>query len=298
MEKLNVLFLSHLILYVFLISCNFAEKNIKKVGEKLIFKNIETDIQTEKIMDSLVTLEIEGHWVDILSPQNQEVIGNILVFPGWDFSRDDWCKNSSLCEECLKKGYRLIMPEMGKSVYSAKFYPETRKDWQVYPTKEWVLKSLIPRLQKDYNILTTNQKNYLIGLSTGGRGVALIALAFPELFTGAAALSGDFEQTRMPQDNLMRGYYGEYGQFPERWEGEDNPTKQIALFKTPIYLGHGKSDNIVPLEQTIIFYEALKKANPDLKVKLNTPEAKHDYAYWDSEVLNMLDFFENLETEK
>jgi S-formylglutathione hydrolase FrmB len=241
--------------------------------------------------DTLATLTIAGHAVDIRTPSKGDIKGNIIVLPGWSFTKDDWCKNSTLCTKALEKGYRLILPEMGKSVYSAAFYPETLKDWEKYPNKAWVINEMIPTLQKKHEMLLPTQKNFILGLSTGGRGVALIALAKPDLFAAAAALSGDFDQTQMPTDRLMIGYYGSYLKFKSRWEGEDNPTKQAEFWKIPLYLGHGRQDNIVPVSQTQIFYNAIKKYHHDLKVKLNLPNASHDYKYWDSEVDNMLTFF-------
>lgn len=257
------------------------------------FKTVQ--YRNEPRKDTLITLTIAGHAVDIRTPSTGEIKGNIIVLPGWSFAKDDWCKNSSLCQKALAQGYRLILPEMGKSVYSHEFYPETVKDWEKFPNKAWLLKEMIPTLQKKHKILLETDKNFVLGLSTGGRGVALLALAKPELFTACAALSGDYDQTQMPTDRLMIGYYGSYLKFKSRWEGEDNPTKQAEFWKTPIYLGHGRQDNIVPVSQTQIFYDAikkhLKKNNPTLKVKLHLADASHDYKYWDSEVDNMLAFF-------
>lgn len=251
-----------------------------------IFKN-----RPFPLKDTLQTLVIAGHAVDVRTPAQGKVKGNIIVLPGWSFSKEDWCDKSSLCTKALAKGYRLILPEMSKSVYSSTFYPETVKDWQKYPNKVWVIDEMIPVLQKKYEMLLPTQKNFMLGLSTGGRGVALIALAKPDLFLAVAALSGDFDQTQMNTDPLMIGYYGPYLKFKSRWEGEDNPTKQAQFWKTPIYLGHGKQDNIVPVSQTQFFYSTIKKYHPTLKVKLNLPNATHDYKYWDSEVDNMLTFF-------
>jgi predicted esterase len=244
-------------------------------------------------LDSVLDIKIEGHWVMILSPQTKEIKGNILVLPGWNFPRKDWCEKSSLCQKALSRGYRLVMPEMSKSVYSTKLYPETRSDWRSFPTKTWLVEKMIPYLQDSLQVMTEKQANFVLGLSTGARGVALVALAKPTLFRAGAALSGDYEQTQMPQDNLMIGFYGSYAQFKERWEREDNPAKQVKYFETPLYLGHGKQDKVVPVAQTQIFYDALRKAKPELRVKLHLTNAGHDYAYWDSEVENMLDFFES-----
>lgn len=254
-------------------------------------ENIITDKKNTNSKKPIETIEVAGHKVDIQNPKN-DIIGNILVLPGWDFSRTDWCKNSELCKKALAKGYRLVFPEMSRSVYSSEFYPETLADWKKYPTKKWIVEELIPYLQKEKSIFLEKDKNFVLGLSTGGRGVALLCLALPELWTAGASLSGDFDQSIMPNDRLMIGYYGSFQKFKERWIGQDNPLMQAKKFKTPIYLGHTKQDNIVPVSQTQLFYDALKKNKPQLKIKLNLVDGGHDYKYWNSEVDNMLHFFE------
>jgi S-formylglutathione hydrolase FrmB len=218
--------------------------------------------------------------------------GTFLVLHGWNLPAEDWCNKTSLCEEVLKLGFCVVLPDMGKSVYQQKDYPETRNEWRMYPTREWLTDTLIPLLQQKYSLLSENENNYLAGLSTGARGVALVLLDLPSLFKGAAALSGDYDQLKMPADNLMTGYYGPIKLFKDRWENTDNPMSRIKEFNTPIYLGHGKLDKVVPPEQTLMFYDSLKKYHPALKIKLNMPDAQHDYQYWGSEVENMLKFFE------
>ena len=89
----------------------------------------------------------------------------------------------------------------------------------------------------------------------------------------------------------MTAFYGSINNFRERWENPDNPTNRIKEYNTPIYLGHGKLDNVVPPEQTKMFYDSLRKHHPKLKIKLSMPKAQHDYDYWGSEVDNILKFF-------
>ncbi len=244
-------------------------------------------------LDSAVNIQIKGHWVTILSPKTSPAKGNILVLSGWSFPRQDWCEKSSLCRKALARGYRLVLPEMGKSVYATQLYPETRADWRSFPTNTWLMKEMIPYLQDSLGIMTLAQDNFALGLSTGARGVAMVALANPDLWKAGAALSGDYDQTLMPQDRLIAGFYGNYAQFKKRWEEIDNPNRQAQNFKTPLYLGHGKQDNVIPLSQTELFYSNLHRLHPNLRLKLNIQiNGKHDYTYWDSEVENMLNFFE------
>ncbi|MEO1652823.1 MAG: hypothetical protein AAFU64_04690, partial [Bacteroidota bacterium] len=131
--------------------------------------------------DSLIHISVAGHEVDIIFP-NEAPRGTLLIFPGWNFPRQDWCQKSSLCREAKQKGYVLVLPEMGKSLYSSSVFPETDSDFLKYPSLDWLRDQLIPHLQEQYELLLPNAPNYLLGLSTGGRGVALMALAKPDLF--------------------------------------------------------------------------------------------------------------------
>jgi enterochelin esterase-like enzyme len=237
---------------------------------------------------------INNRKVLIKTPGSRKIQGAFLVLHGWNFPPEDWCIKTSLCEKATEKGYCVVLPDMGKSTYHERIYPETRPDWRSFPTRKWLTDTLIPFLQKKYSLLVPEERNFIVGLSTGARGVALVALDLPELFKGAAALSGDYDQSEMPRDNLMTGFYGPYDSFHNRWDTTDNAVFRIAEFATPIYLGHGKSDKVVPPAQTRSFYDLLVKHHPRLKVRLNMPEAGHDYGYWESEVDNILEFFEEL----
>ncbi|MCS6796302.1 MAG: prolyl oligopeptidase family serine peptidase [Raineya sp.] len=285
---------------IFLLACGeeksntaFSQKQSPPASHAHFSDTLHSPTPTCDSLQNFQTLKIAGGLVDIALPDKKIPIkGNLLILQGFAFHRDDWCKKSSLCRKALAEGYVLIMPEMGKSNYMSQLYPETRPDWRKEPQKHWLIDSVFSFLQKKYCLLLPSQKNFAVGLSTGGRGVAVVALEKPELFTAVAALSGDYEQSKIPQDKVHIGYLGDYQKFPKRWQEEENIVFQIKKWKTPIYLGHGKQDKVCPYTQTQIFYEALRKNHPKLKVKVNLPEQyAHDYKYWDYEVDNILAFF-------
>jgi S-formylglutathione hydrolase FrmB len=218
---------------------------------------------------------------------------NILVLPGWNFSRKRWIEETSLQQEAAKRGYNLILPEMSVTIYESQYYPETKRKWAKTPGSQWIKEICIPQLQKR-DLLLPKQFNAVMGLSTGGRGAVLTALYNKGIFKAAASLSGDFDQKRMKYDKLMTAVYGPYGYYKERWEKADNPFAMIAEWNIPLYLGHGKKDSVVPYEQTKIFYEALKKAKPDITITFNDCVCGHDFIYWNSEVVPVLEFFETI----
>ncbi len=240
----------------------------------------------------LTTIEIDEIEVDLMVPEGKYQ-GDILVFPPWNESRKQWCKVSRLCSKASKKGFRVILPEMGKSIYAQTVYPETRDDWKPYPTLKWVREILIPELRINHCMLMPGGQNFVFGASSGARGAVLLAQDLPNLFVAVAALSGDYNPEKMKGDNIYRGFLGDYDAFPQRWETAENVLVGSSSIRSAMYLGHGKDDEVVAYDQTVSLYNTLLKSNPDLNVKLNIAEDRlGDFAYWSSELNNVFDFFE------
>jgi hypothetical protein len=246
----------------------------------------------KQLFQSDTSLMVSNVRVDILFPENKTE-GTILVLPGWNFKCDDICSRSNFCRLAKSMGFILIMPDMLKSIYASCLYPETRKDWLSYPTLPWITDTLVPFIRLHCKLLLAGQNNYLFGISTGARGVAMVALYTENIFIAGSGLSGDYNQLELQEDNLVKGYYGTCKQFPERWSGKDNPQKNASRLKIPLYLAHGKSDNIVPCSQTLEFYNTISMLNPQLGHAINLNDtAGHNYSFWQSEYLNAFKFFE------
>lgn len=255
----------------------------------------QTEVQLEKGWHK--NLQIDDVFYDLYVPVSPPV-GAILVLPGWNFPRTSWVENSDLVKYAQKYGYALILPEMGQTIYESSYYPETTRRWNNVPGGEFINHRFIPEIQTRHNLLQPGQNNTLLGLSTGGRGVALIALANPGLFVAGASLSGDFSQENMPTDNLMRAVYGEIDQFPQRWLGVDNPQARIAEWTMPLFLSHGTADEVVPESQSRLFYiKYLQAHQGDTQVIEYHPvaDAGHDYVFWNSQLEGIFKFFARFE---
>ena len=236
------------------------------------------------------TFLVNGRAVDIRYPSTK-IKGCILCLPGWNFSRTDMCDKSGFCAKAKEAGFILVLPEMGKSIYASSIYPETRSDWMRFPGMSFFTDTLFPFLQKQFNLLKEGENNFVYGISTGGRGVAMCAWHCSKIFKAGAALSGDYDQLRMPNDNLMKGYYGELSKFRERWE-KDDPYLHAEEFKVPLYIAHGGMDKVVPTEQSKLFYEKLLSVKDHPDVILHIAEAgEHNYQFWGGETEEVLRFF-------
>lgn len=238
----------------------------------------------------LYTIQVEGVDVDVIIPMG-DVRGTVLVLPGWNFPRDSWRKNSRIEKMAEKAGLILVLPEMGKTLYETEYFPETQMKWNPLPGAVFVKQKLLPELQTRYSILKPGQKNFLIGLSTGGRGVAVTSLDNPGLFTAGAAFSGDYAQEKMKQERINAAVFGPYDAFASRWTGRDNPNARASEWTMPLYLSHGLNDAVVPPEQTQIFGDAIRAKNPALAEFHLKAGFGHDYRFWDSELEPAFRFF-------
>lgn len=241
--------------------------------------------------DTLISLNGIETIIKVVPPEKKK--GTFLLLHGWNLPADDWCTKTSLCDSAISAGYCVILPQMGKSNYQLRSYPETRPDYASTPGLLWLTDTLIPHLQS-MCLLTEGESNFIVGLSTGGRGVACVCEQLPGLFIGAAALSGDYDQSAMQIDKVHIGFWGTYQKFSERWTTDENPIYGISKMKTPIYLGHGINDKVTNCIQSQLFYDSLKKHHPKLRTQIHLPEAGHDYDYWGSEVPAIMAFFRSL----
>lgn len=218
--------------------------------------------------------------------------GVILMLHGWNLPPLQWCNKSTLCYIAAKEGFTLVIPDLGKTTYHYNTYPETRKDYLQYPTRQWMYDSLIPYIQKNYALLLPGENNFVAGISTGGRGAALFALELPQIFKAAACLSADFDQTKIAGEPINTGYYGSYEKFKERWEGKDNIYYRACEFTVPLYLAHGSRDKVCPDSQTKLFYKKLKSCNKNLPHQLIIGENYgHDYVFWQKQSEKIIRFF-------
>jgi len=241
-------------------------------------------------------LNIGGVPYDIYVPTNFRSRA-LLLLPGWNFPKTGWIDNTRIVAFAEKFGYALAAPEMLRTVYESEYFPETTLKWNPVPGGRFIKEIFLPELRKRHGLFNAGQNNAILGLSTGGRGVALVSLENPGIFRAAAALSGDFSQENMPGDNLMRALYGPIPSFRARWTGRDNPMSRVAEWQIPLYLSHGRSDTVVPEAQSRLFYEALKKQGSSLRVVYDAVENQgHDYRFWDGRLDAVFNFFEEAMT--
>jgi dienelactone hydrolase len=237
------------------------------------------------------TLELGRRLITVHYP-SKKITGLILMLPGWNYSRNKTCENSSFCTKALAAGYVLVCPEMGKSLYASAVFPETRKDWKGYPQLSFLTDTLQLFLRQSLHLFQPGSRNFVYGISTGARGAALLLEHSGTLYWAGALLSGDYDPGDMQSDNLLKGYYGPYDQFRLRWEGTDSPLRNTDKLTMPLYIGHGQADSIVPPAQSKMLAGKLRKQGNKVITSFKSGE-QHNFHFWDSETDAILAFFES-----
>ena len=201
--------------------------------------------------------------------------GLILVLPGWNHSASLVCEKTDFCKQATEKGYTLILPEIKKSIYADSLYPETASWLKQEITFSWITNHLLPWIQKQ-TFYNPSKNNFIVGISTGGRGSAKIMLHLPDFFQKAYSLSGDFIPDIQPNDPLMNAGLGSISKFPSRWK-QENLSLKTTLLQKPLILYHGGKDKIVPVQQSKTFYEKDQSGKIVLRID---PSAGHDFLFW------------------
>jgi S-formylglutathione hydrolase FrmB len=279
-----------------LISCVQSNQSVIAIRDSSnSSKKIDTKVQyLTSRKDTLIKKYYNQLYAPVTIKYADKSKATLLVLPGWNYPDTQWCSKTSLCLKAQKQGYDLVFVEMQRSVYLKSYYMHTRKDYAKYPTRVWLIDSAFSPLFSQ-QLLDRTKPIFVIGLSTGGRGAAILALDYPDLFSGAASLSGDFNPLLQKDDPLMINSIGSFVQHPKLWSADNNITLRAAEIKVPLYIGHGMGDKVSPVKQSLQFVDTLKKKNPTLTIKTNFPKtAGHNYTYWDSEVDSVLRFFSSL----
>ena len=304
-----------------ILACNLAgNKQQSKKDSAITFEdevvakvlyNQSIKISSPFTKDTVYQVKCMGKPIEVRFAISQQNQGNtrklLLLLPGWNYTDTQWCTRTNLCNYAQNLGYDLMFVEMGKSVYMDSLYPQMRKDYCFHPTRTWLFDSVMkPLMLRGY--FTAKLPSFVLGLSTGGRGAMLLGLDHPGSFKAVASLSGDYDPTLNPSDNLMINCLGKYAEFSWRWKGSNNITNRISTVRIPCYIAHGTEDKVVPIEQARKLHEAfeLAQSQADLARPANSHKklpkfqfvelvgAGHSYLFWGDQGMRSIDFFEQV----
>jgi S-formylglutathione hydrolase FrmB len=223
----------------------------------------------------------------------------LIVLHGYRQKPEEWETKTPIAEYADRYGLVLVCPAMTTTLYESRYYPETANRWAPLPGGEFISAVLIDFLQNNFNLAKERERTGIFGISTGARGALLLAAQHPGVFGAAAGLSGDYDSVSMKNDRLLVSQYGPYEVNRDRWENEVNILKKSeSLRKTPVFLGHGTLDSIVPPPQTAMLAARLNELAAErggyelIVEKEKSNGSGHDWIYWSRLVPDVLLFFD------
>lgn len=189
----------------------------------------------------------------------------------------------------------IVMPDAGVSFYVNNY------DGSV-SYEDFFIKEFMPYIESEYRIRTDRRYRGVAGLSMGGFGTLNYSLKYPDLFSGAAALSSgvftDEEILAMePEewDNLLRKVYGDKptdeNSFSEHYQANNilgiikniNPD---TLKSSRFYIDCGDDDFLIKGNMALHSLMIDKGINHEFRVR----NGSHQWSYWRTGIIEGLKF--------
>jgi putative tributyrin esterase len=215
----------------------------------------------------------------------------LVALPGWNSPGSAWRDSSVLTELAEARGFVVVAPSLGRSVYEAAYYEDTRRRWSPHPGLAWVRDVVVPAVRARLPVDRRPEATAVIGYSTGGRGAALLG-ATTDLFGFAASLSGTFDLTAVDTESgeyrIHAAVFGSRRRNPERWLAEDCPRDPAAYAGVRWYAAHGGADEVVPASQTGDWLAAMRGAGVPVEGEV-VARAGHDWRFWNAQLPMVID---------
>lgn len=225
--------------------------------------------------------------VDFFYQKADSSNSKVLAFlPGWNYPARDWESKTNVVNRALSMGFDVLLCEMGKSIYMDSIYPETRKDYQRYPTRKWLWDSVFTPVFGQKNL--DNRMLFLMGLSTGARGAIFMGMEHQNEIGGVIALSGDYFPSMDTSDALMINAMGPYHKQPGRWEEGLNDAYNLDGIPDFVYIGHSQQDEWVSTEHSKSLATHLENLKTRERLVFRISEGRHDYQYWNRSGMDAL----------
>jgi len=159
--------------------------------------------------------------------------------------------------------YQQIIVCPDGNVTSWYFDSPVNQDWK-YET--YMIKELVPWIDKNYKTINDRKGRAITGLSMGGHGALYLSFRHQDVFGAAGSMSGGVDIRPFPKNWKIAEKLGTIEEHPENWE------KNTVINLTPL-LRPNSLALIIDCGTSDFFY----KVNVDLHEKLLAENIPHDF---------------------
>lgn len=159
----------------------------------------------------------------------------------------------------------------------------------------YVIKELVPFIDKQYRTIADRKARAISGLSMGGHGALYLSFKHQDVFGAAGSMSGGVDFRPFPENWDIKKRLGTITEHPENWD-KNTVTNMLDLVK----------DNKLKLIIDCGVDDFFMKVNRELHTKMLDLKINHDYIerpgehnlkYWENSLKYQLLFFHDFFTE-
>ncbi|MGY6649391.1 alpha/beta hydrolase [Wenyingzhuangia sp. IMCC45574] len=154
--------------------------------------------------------------------------------------------------------------------------------------EKWISEDVIDAVKENIEVVTDNSKVFISGLSMGGYGALRVGAKYPETFSG---ISGHSSITDVPQMEIfVEEGLENYKQGDSVNESVFQLMKKNKDLLPPVRFDCGEDDELIEYNRT------LHKELEEARVPHSYEEfsGKHEWIYWETHVVDTLQFFNDL----
>jgi S-formylglutathione hydrolase FrmB len=215
----------------------------------------------------------------------------LYLLHGFGGHYSDWVTRTNVADYAAQYRMIVVMPEGNNGWYTDSASVATGK------YESYILKELIPDVQKRYRTIDARYGRAVAGLSMGGYGALKFGLKSPETFVFVGSLSGALAAAAWTEDDLKNlksiidslvAAFGPVGSETRKANDIYEITRGLSAARVAalpyIYLDCGTEDFLVSLNQQFAALLREKKIPHEYR---ELP-GDHNWAYWDQQVPEVL----------
>lgn len=213
----------------------------------------------------------------------------IYLLHGLTGNFNNWASLSKLEQFAADHQFIIVMPDGNNGWYTDSATVAADKH------ESYIVKELIPEIDKKYRTKSARQNRAIAGLSMGGYGSLKFGLKYPEMFALAGSFSGALGVTDLTEKNsgawVSKSVMSVYGEVGSETRNVNNIFKLVReltpeqIKKLPfIYVDCGTEDFLIQNNREFAALLTEKKIPHEYR---QLPGA-HDWKYWNSQVQEFL----------
>lgn len=210
----------------------------------------------------------------------------------------DWTNLTKIAQYSLSYNFIIVMPDGGRESWYADNANLPGQNYESY-----IIKELIPEIDRRYRTLADRQNRIIAGLSMGGYGAVKFGLKYPEKFFLAGSFSGAMDAVVKTQNykHLIKSIADVFGEENSRARKDNdifgiiNEASAEKIKEFPFFfVVCGTEDHQFQSNRDFSALLSEKKVPHEYRQK---PGA-HNWAFWDEEAREFLRFADKLMTRK